>query len=178
VAELSEKEYLLLQGISLRTDASQRELSESIGLSLGLTNLLLKRLIDGGLVHVHSLNLKKRRYELTSRGAAERARFACSHAARSFQQVKRLNETIRTHILEAYGQGLRDFVIVAPTEVETMIREALQGLKLPDASYAFHQDNAKALESAQTVFSALPIGGARDPGRRIIPILEDRRLSN
>jgi DNA-binding MarR family transcriptional regulator len=178
VADLSEKEFLLLQEISQQTDASQRELAEAIGLSLGLTNLLLKRLIDAGLVSVHVLNLKKRRYELTPRGAIDRAKFACSDAAKSFHHVRRMSDNIRSHILEAYGDGLRDFVIAAPSEIETLIREAVQGLKLPGASYVYHQDPSKALESAETIFSALPVGGARDAGRRIIPILEERRLSN
>jgi DNA-binding MarR family transcriptional regulator len=177
VAELSEKEYLLLQEISHRADASQRELSEAIGLSLGLTNLILNRFIENGLIDVHSVNLKKRRYILSSRGATEKSKFACSNAARSFQQVKRVNAVIRNHILEAYGRGLRQFVIVAPTEVETMIREALHGLELPGASYAYEQDTSKALQSADTVFTAIPVGAGRSD-RRVIPILEERSLTH
>lgn len=178
MAELTQNEFLLLQEISHRNDASQRELSEAIGLSLGLTNLLLNRLIENGLIHVQSVNLKKRRYVLTLRGATDKAKFACSTAARSFHQVKRMNATIRTHILEAYGRGLRQFVIVAPSEIEAMIREALHGLELPGASYAYEQDAARALEASETVFSAIPVADLKSADRRVIPILEERSLIN
>jgi len=173
VNELDEREFLLLERIARSPDLSQRELSEHTGLSLGMTNLLLKRLVQKGYVKVLQLNWKKVRYILTVRGAMEKARKSYAYAARNYHEFKRMSARIRANLLEEYGRGLREFVIASPPEIEELIREVIRGLDLPGATYALERDVEKALARSKTVFCAAPeSGGLPDGGRRVIPILE------
>lgn len=53
---------------------TQRSLAHELGIALGLTNFLLKKAVDRGLVTVTRLRSNRLRYEITPAGLAERAR--------------------------------------------------------------------------------------------------------
>ena len=71
---LAEKEFILIQEIAKSPTRTQRDLSESIGLSLGMTNLLIKRLARKGLIKVTHLDWKRTQYLLTLKGMMEKTR--------------------------------------------------------------------------------------------------------
>jgi DNA-binding MarR family transcriptional regulator len=56
--------------------ASQRSLSKEVGIALGLTNLLVRKLVNKGLVRVIHLQPNRVRYLLTPAGIAEKARLS------------------------------------------------------------------------------------------------------
>lgn len=64
----------LLLKIEDRGQVSQRSLAQELGIALGLTNLLLRRLTQLGWIHIERLNRNHARYLLTPTGFAERAR--------------------------------------------------------------------------------------------------------
>lgn len=168
---LSDKESLLVEEISRNPAATQRELAESARISLGMANSLLRKLVQRGSLKVQTVN-KRPRYVLTSRGSAERARRSCQSAARSYAEFKRTASIVRANILEGYAEGLRSFVISAPPEVEDMIREALRNISLPETRYVFEPDLDKALNLADTVFSAFPADPRTGETGRVVSILE------
>jgi DNA-binding MarR family transcriptional regulator len=173
---LNDSEYLLVQGIARSSNVTQRELSEQAGLSLGMTNLLLKRLVAKGYVKVRQLNWRKVQYILTVRGAVEKAKKSCVYALRSYNEVKKMASVIRAHVLEAHRGGLREFTIVVPPQLADLVREAVAGLDLTGVSFSFETDLGKALARSETVFSAMPAAGALADGKTIIPILEPRSI--
>jgi hypothetical protein len=64
----------LLEEVEADTGASQRSLSKSLGIALGLTNLLLRRLIRKGCIRVIRIKRNRVRYLITPTGIAEKAR--------------------------------------------------------------------------------------------------------
>ena len=72
--DLAEKEFLLIQEISRKPTHTQRDLSRSVGLSLGMTNLIIQRLSRKGLIKVTQLDWKRTQYLLTLKGAVEKTR--------------------------------------------------------------------------------------------------------
>lgn len=75
---------------------SQRTLAETLGIALGLTNSLLKRLVQQGYVRITGVPPVRMRYFLTRRGFAELTR----RAADSMENTVRLYTSTRDRIRE------------------------------------------------------------------------------
>ena len=66
--ESTEKELTLLVQIERDAHISQRDLAKGVGLSLGMTNAILKRLVTKGLLMVQKINNRNIRYIVTAKG--------------------------------------------------------------------------------------------------------------
>ena len=64
---------------------NQREISSRLGLSLGMTNLLLRRLVTKGMLRIRQLNRKKVDYLLTARGLAEKAQKSYNYTLKTIE---------------------------------------------------------------------------------------------
>lgn len=74
---------------------SQRSLASRVGIALGLTNLLLKRLVVKGWVRVVRVRPNRMRYLLTPAGIAEKARMSRSYLEYSIQFYAEARDRIR-----------------------------------------------------------------------------------
>ena len=66
----------ILVAIEAQQQVSQRSLSQRIGIALGLTNFLMRRLVRKGWVRVIRISPTRVRYLLTPEGIAEKARMS------------------------------------------------------------------------------------------------------
>ena len=64
----------LLEEISRDSSASQRKLSERLGVALGVTNACLKKMANKGHIKIKGINHKRISYFLTPEGFSEKAR--------------------------------------------------------------------------------------------------------
>ena len=64
----------LLEEISRDSNASQRKLSERLGVALGVTNACLKKMANKGQIKIKGINHKRISYFLTPEGFTEKAR--------------------------------------------------------------------------------------------------------
>jgi DNA-binding MarR family transcriptional regulator len=67
LTQLSKLDYLLKE----RPDASQRDIAKAIGMSLGMTNSLLKRFSDKGYLYLKKISQRNIQYILTPAGMNE-----------------------------------------------------------------------------------------------------------
>ncbi len=110
---LAEKEFLLIQEISRRPTHTQRALSKSLGLSLGMTNLLIKRLSRKGLIKIAHLDWKRTQYLLTLQGALEKTRKSYDYTLYTIRIFRQLQENITSVLHREYASGRRFFHLVA-----------------------------------------------------------------
>jgi len=95
----SEEVLKLLREIEQTSETTQRELSSSLGISLGKVNFLLKALIHRG--HIKVDNFKKSNnksaylYYLTPKGAEEKARISYRFLWRKIKEYEELEQEIR-----------------------------------------------------------------------------------
>ena len=75
--------HRLLSEIEVGTNVSQRSLARTLGIALGLTNLLLRRLIRKGWVRMIHIKPNRVSYFLTPVGLAEKARMSRAYLERS-----------------------------------------------------------------------------------------------
>ena len=73
-SEINERELRVIEEVSRDKNLTQRKISHSLGLSLGTTNLILKKLVSKGYIKMRQLNRRKIQYILTPKGFAEKVK--------------------------------------------------------------------------------------------------------
>jgi DNA-binding MarR family transcriptional regulator len=167
-APLAEKEFLLIQEISRRPTRTQRDLSRSLGLSLGMTNLLIKRLSRKGLIKITQLDWKRTQYLLTLRGAVEKTRKSYDYALYTLRIFRQLRENITAALSREHARGRRTFHLVAQDELLQLVTETASELKLKGAEFVFHRSLSQVPPSVDLVLTAAheaPPKGAGGPRR-------------
>jgi DNA-binding MarR family transcriptional regulator len=165
---LAENEFLLIQEISRQPTRTQRDLSRSLGLSLGMTNLLIKRLSRKGLIKITQLDWKRTQYLLTLQGAVEKTRKSYAYTLYTLRIFRQIQENIAAVINREYAGGRRTFHLAAQDELMELVSDAVAELKLDGAEFVFHRSLAQVPASADLVLTATheaPPDGASGPRR-------------
>ena len=152
--DLADKEFLLIQEIARQPNRTQRDLSQSLGLSLGMTNLLIQRLARKGLIKVTQLDWKRTQYLLTLKGAMEKTRKTYRYTLYTMRLFKQIRENIETLLRREYDGGRRDFYLVAQDELLDLLRETVAELALPDSRFTFYSSYSEASPQADLLLTA------------------------
>lgn len=88
--------HQILAEIAAGRPISQRSLATSLGIALGMTNLLLRRLVRRGYVRVSRIKPNRVSYFLTPAGLAEKARMSRTAFERSLGLYAAARERLRT----------------------------------------------------------------------------------
>nr|WP_319473666.1 winged helix-turn-helix transcriptional regulator [uncultured Sphaerochaeta sp.] len=87
-SEHTPKEFSILSYIEQNSDATQRQLSEHVGVSLGMINILLKRLVKKGLVKIERLQPNSVKYFLTPQGIASKLERTYGYIVRTYRELE------------------------------------------------------------------------------------------
>ena len=130
-----DKEHRLLDVLSRDAGLSQRQVAKETGLSLGMVNLVLARLVKTGAIKVVNLNGRTARYLLTPAGVAEKTRRAYEYLHRTVATFRDLRLRIDELIAELHAAGVREFIIHGEGEVADIAELCLARTQLPAVSY-------------------------------------------
>lgn len=93
-----ELELAAMRAVAKTPAESQRQLAETLGISIGKTNYLINALLDKGLVKVENFSRSGNKlgylYLLTPRGVVEKARLTKAFLARKEAEYLALQEQI------------------------------------------------------------------------------------
>jgi len=89
------KELQLLSEVENVPDITQRELSQKLGIALGLTNMLVRNLTQKGYLRVTQASWKRRLYTLTPDGFSHKLRLITSYITRFINDYKNVRQTLR-----------------------------------------------------------------------------------
>jgi len=128
-------EFKIIDEIDKDLNTTQRKLSRQIGLSLGMTNIIMKRLIAKGYVKVKGLNRRNVQYLLTPRGFAEKVRKTHRYLLRTIETLKTVKEKIRDTVLEYYKKGEKNFTILGKGELADIVEMSLRDMGKGDLRY-------------------------------------------
>ena len=169
---LAENEFLLIQEISRQPTRTQRDLSQSLGLSLGMTNLLIKRLSRKGLIKITQLDWKRTQYLLTIQGAVEKARKSYAYTLYTLRIFRQIQENITAALRREYAGGRRTFHLVAQDELLDLVSSTAAELKLEGASFVFHRDLAQVPASTDLVLTTTNETPSKGPsGPRLVSLV-------
>ncbi|MBA7510291.1 hypothetical protein ES705_02267 [subsurface metagenome] len=129
-------EFKIIDEIGKDLNTTQRRISHQIGLSLGMTNLIMKRLIAKGYVKVKGLDRRRVQYILTPRGFAEKVKKTHRYLLRSIDTLKKVKEKIQDTVLEYYEKGERNFTILGKGELADIVEISLRDMEKKDLQYS------------------------------------------
>lgn len=101
-------ELNILEVIYKHEYISQREISNEVGISLGMVNLLLKKFLKVGIIKAERLNGNKVKYILTPDGIAFLSKKTIDFVSRSYQAVKK----IQAHMIDVVKEHYREDEVV------------------------------------------------------------------
>jgi DNA-binding MarR family transcriptional regulator len=147
-----DSEFLLLNSIHeltlAKADISQRDLSRAIQLSLGMTNVLIKRMSLKGFVLIQRVSPRKVTYVLTPDGMAELAQKTYRYLKRTMKKVVDYKEAIMTIARDAKTRGFTSIGILGNSDINFIIEYAATNVGLPFCEYSAD----KAIPSDSFVF--------------------------
>ena len=122
-------EHQILNAIDGCQSMSQRSLSSNLGIALGLTNLLMRRLVRKGWVRVTRIKPNRVGYFLTPRGVAEKARLSRVYLQYSIRFYTTARVRIRESLATVGGPNTR-IVFCGAGEVAEIAYVCLQETSL------------------------------------------------
>ena len=134
---LDEREFELINIIGAQISCNQRDLSRRMDMSLGMTNMLIKRLIAKGYIRIRQLNRKKVEYLLTPKGFAEKMRKSVKYTLNTIQRIGLIKQGLKDILLKYYGQGERFFVILGRSDFALLVEMVLKDISVPDIEITY-----------------------------------------
>lgn len=123
-------ELAILEGIysSQKQERSptQRDLAEASGLSLGMTNALLKRFAEKGWVLLKRLNARNIHYALTPEGVNEIAHRSYRYFRRTARNASVYRDLLEAFVLKAKREGVTRVVLAGPSDLDFILEYACE----------------------------------------------------
>ncbi|MBI2870206.1 MAG: winged helix-turn-helix transcriptional regulator [Candidatus Omnitrophica bacterium] len=120
----------LLDAVASSPHLTQRDLSRRIGVALGFTNLLIKRLVVKGYIKIISVKKTRIRYLITPKGIIEKARLTCEYIECSLSFYKDVRVFLRQHVGELARHGQRRILLYGTGELAEIAFLTLQEMGL------------------------------------------------
>jgi DNA-binding MarR family transcriptional regulator len=169
---LSDTEYLILEKLYNYSEQQpplrQRDLAQIAGTSLGMTNVILKRLARKGWIVIKKLNSRNIQYAVTLDGMNEIIRRSYAYFKRIIKNVFFYKEKIDQAISEAKRKGIVAILLVGPSDLDFILehschRHGLRFLRAPDARSVPGIDETTLPAYAETI----PLPGTQPAGNAL-----------
>ena len=126
--DISEKEFAVIQEIHNNHLPDQRTIAIRTGISLGLTNLIIKRLIKKGYIKAKQLDRKKIQYLLTPKGFTEKAKKSYNFTLKTIGIFTTIREKLQELITAECQHGAIEFVVSGNGELADIVEFALKNM--------------------------------------------------
>lgn len=111
------RDLQLLEEISRDSSASQRKLSERLGVALGVTNACLKKMAKKGHIKIKGINHKRISYYLTPEGFTEKTRLTYHFLEYTVHYYINLKKNISSKLTLISKDGVKKIVYYGAGEV-------------------------------------------------------------
>ncbi|MFC2061366.1 winged helix-turn-helix transcriptional regulator [Elusimicrobiota bacterium] len=176
MSEISTKELKVIESISRNSTISQRGIARDIGVSLGMTNILIGRLAKKGYLMARKLNARKVSYIITPQGLKEKTRKTYRFMKRSFSVIGRLNDSITEFAIKKYSEGKRDYIIVGDGELSDLTELVLNSLKKQDIKVVKIADKNNLKHNGSVVFNTIYSYAGKTGGNELNIWIEAEKL--
>lgn len=120
----------LLDELAGEPTVTQRDLSDRLGIALGLVNAYVKRLYKKGYVKAKTLPRNRIKYIITPKGLTEKARLTYGYMHHSIDYLREVRRKIEyTYALMA-ASGIEDILLWGDGEVAELCYISTRGLSL------------------------------------------------
>ncbi|SFH80930.1 Winged helix-turn-helix DNA-binding [Tindallia magadiensis] len=123
-----DKEYAILTQLDANPQASQRDISRQTGFSLGSVNLLLKKMINRGLVKMEEIPANRVAYMLTPAGMVEKAQKTVKYVKIHYKAIDETKEHFKNLLSNLIEQHHTCYLLTEENEIGHLIRTAAEEL--------------------------------------------------
>ena len=120
----SDKEAIILEHIYYNDSLKQRELADKAGISLGMTNAILKRLIEKGWLMAKRLNSRNISYVVSHAGMEEIFKRGYRYFKRTIDDICLYKDEIEHLVSEAAKSGYETIALVGKSDLDFIIEYA------------------------------------------------------
>lgn len=122
---LPDSEFIILENIYGSEGAlRQRDLASAAGMSLGMTNAILKRLVKKGFITVQKLNSRSIQYAVTLEGINEILHRSYRYFKRTIKNIVFYKDTLDEHIQQAKRRRINTVLLVGISDLDFIIEHA------------------------------------------------------
>jgi len=122
---LNEREFELVNIVGAQLALTQRDLSRQMSLSLGMTNMLVRRLITKGYIRIKQLDRRKVEYILTSKGFSEKMRKSVKYTIKTLNSIGLIKKRLEIVLDNVYASGVRKFYILGSEDLASLTEMVL-----------------------------------------------------
>ncbi|MFH1831093.1 MAG: winged helix-turn-helix transcriptional regulator [Pseudomonadota bacterium] len=171
-SELTSNELAVLESLQNTTEAvSQRELARRTGLSVGLINAMLKKLIHTGYVKTSHLNRRTIEYLLTARGFAQTALRSYRYIVSTMRAYREIQRKLHEIVSSLRANGFTEFYLHGDGELAELVtiffEEEEVGLLRRGIPI-----KGEALEGKTVVLNTEPVKAKRD-GWKVVDLVQE-----
>jgi DNA-binding MarR family transcriptional regulator len=137
---------------------TQRDLASRAGVSLGMANLILRRLAERGFLELTRLSAKRVRYVLTGSGMKELARRTAGYYRRVSRSAGLYRDRLKGLVDSARSKGAQAIVLVGSSELEYLLAEACERAEIifiktadPEKAVSLARKNGAVLVLAESL---------------------------
>jgi DNA-binding MarR family transcriptional regulator len=123
--DLLDPEIDVLQSIHAQADhVRQRDLARSAGLSLGMTNAIVKRLVQKGWLSIRKVNNRNLRYAVSPEGIEEITRRSYRFLKRTIRNIVDCREAIEGFVTELKKLGYQKVLLAGSSDLDFIVESA------------------------------------------------------
>ncbi|OGX18962.1 MAG: hypothetical protein A2Y04_05125 [Omnitrophica WOR_2 bacterium GWC2_45_7] len=137
---LNEREFELINIIGSNLGSNQRDLSRQLDLSLGLTNMLIRRLVAKGFIRISQLNKRKVQYLLTPKGFSEKMRKSVKYTLKTIHSMGLIKERIKEVVVKLYTEGERHFTVLGKSDFALLIEMVFKDMGMTDYKITYVEE--------------------------------------
>ena len=142
---LNEREFELVNIVGAKLGANQRDLSRHMNLSLGMTNMLLRRLVTKGYIRIKQLDQRKVEYLLTPKGFAEKMRKSVNYTLKTINSIGLIKKNILKVLKDLHADGARKFYVLGESDLGGLIEMTLRENFKQDCVHVHVQEISSAM---------------------------------
>jgi DNA-binding MarR family transcriptional regulator len=140
---LDEREFELINIIGQKLGSNQRDLSRHLELSLGQTNMLIRRLVSKGYIRITQLDQRKVKYLLTPKGIAEKMQKSIKYTMHTINSIGLIRERVEVIVRALYAAGQRKFLIIGKSDLAFLVETVFRTLELEECT-VYHPTDISA----------------------------------
>jgi hypothetical protein len=163
-ADVTDRDVDVLESIyRASTPPHQRDLARALGLSLGMTNSILKRMARKGWLMIRKVNNRNIQYVVSSQGIETIMRRSYRYVRRTVGNIVRYKEAIVSIIQDAARSGYQAVVLIGSSDLDFIIEHACSTAGLPlcraAKDHAPQNDRSFVIHAERPTDRSLPRGG-------------------
>jgi len=120
----------ILDEVTKEPTVTQRDLSDRLGIALGLVNAYIKRLYKKGHIKLKNLPRNRIRYIITPKGFSEKARLTYSYVCLSIKYFKETRNKIEQTYALMIASGMKNILLWGDGEIAELCYISMRGLPL------------------------------------------------